>query len=386
MKILIVGAGMYVTGRDGSGTGTILSAIAQYSKTQTVHEVTVVSPSEGNAAVVEQESKRINETLGTSCNVTFKQVSNTDDLDDLRSFNEFDAAIVSVPDHLHFQYAAYTLEAGIPTLVVKPLTPTLKEALQLKSIQDKSGAYCAVEFHKRWDETNLITKKYIEEGKLGQLLYYDVGYSQRISIPLETFKSWSDQTNIFQYLGVHYVDLYYFLTGYQPLRCMALGTDGVLKKEGVNTWDSIHVMVEWQNPKDDSKSVANFNTNWIDPRKTSAMSDQRYKIIGTKGRLEIDQKHRGVEFVSEGGTEHLNPYFSEYLENVDGETDFTGYGPKSIIQFLEDVATGTSDLDMKRPSLLESLVSTAVIDAVNQSLEQNGAWVDIDPLEIIEWK
>ena len=31
-------------------------------------------------------------------------------------------------------------------------------------------------------------------------------------------------------------------------------------------------------------------TNWIDPENSSAMSDQKIKFIGTKGRFEADQK------------------------------------------------------------------------------------------------
>jgi hypothetical protein len=122
------------------------------------------------------------------------------------------------------------------------------------------------------------------------------------------------------------------------------------------------------------------------------MSDQRYKVIGTKGRLEIDQKNRGVEYVSEmDGIQQLNPYFSEYMEDANGDLQFQGYGQKSINQFLLDVADLNSgnismkSLENKRPDILSSLVSTAVVDAVNESLEQNGAWIQVQDIEEIEW-
>jgi len=394
MRILIVGAGMYVTGRNNTGTGTILSSIAQYSKTSQVDEVVIVARSSENEAVIKKETQRINQTIKSNLKTSFESISSALDLNS-NSFNlkgRFDAAIVSIPDHLHFEYTKVLLEAGIKTLIVKPLTPTLEEGLKLREIQKRNKTYSAVEFHKRWDETNLITRQYINQGKLGQVLYYEVGYSQRISIPLETFKGWSDKTNIFQYLGVHYVDLFYFLTGYKPVRCMALGTHGVLKKSGINTWDSVHVMLEWENTKTGEIVVSNLNTNWIDPNNSSAMSDQRYKVIGTKGRLEIDQKNRGVEFVSESeGIQQLNPYFSEYMEDENGNLQFQGYGQKSINQFLVDVANlnngsaSIEDLKNKRPDILHSLVSTAVVDAVNESLNQNGTWVNVTEIEEIEW-
>jgi len=48
--------------------------------------------------------------------------------------NRYDAAIVSVPDHRHFDYTGVLLRQGIHCLVVKPLTPTLAEALELERI------------------------------------------------------------------------------------------------------------------------------------------------------------------------------------------------------------------------------------------------------------
>ena len=45
-----------------------------------------------------------------------------------------------------------------------------------------------VEFHKRLDEANLTLKKFINEGKLGDLKYCVVEYSQKKVIPEKFFK------------------------------------------------------------------------------------------------------------------------------------------------------------------------------------------------------
>ena len=92
------------------------------------------------------------------------------------------------------------------------------------------------------------------------------------------------------------------------------------------------------------------------------------------------------------GIQQLNPYFSEYLADADGLIQFQGYGHKSIAQFLTDIVdlnngkTTSEKLGKTRPDLLSSLVSTAVIDAVNQSLNKNGAWVNVPEIEEIKWK
>ena len=381
MNLLIIGAGMYVTGRQNNGTGTILSSIAECSKNYNIEKITIVSKSEKSKGDVDLAIDRINGILKTKIEASFIALGDNylDSLREICSTTKFHAAIISVPDHLHFEFGKTVLEMGIHCLMVKPLTPTLKEAQELVEIQKKNNVYGAVEFHKRWDETNLYTKKGLQEGVIGDILYFTIDYSQRINIPTEVFKGWADKTNIFQYLGVHYVDLVYFLTGFLPVRLSTYGTNGILKQKGIDTYDSVHASILWQNPDDRKQEfISQYNINWIDPNITSALSDQKFKVIGTLGRIECDQKNRGVEQVTEKtGIQQINPYFCDYLPDENGELCFSGYGHKSISTFINDIAnlgsqnTTVENLELSRPTFNQSLVSTAVVDAINQNLENS---------------
>ena len=214
--------------------------------------------------------------------------------------------VVSVPDHLHFKITKDLLKRKISCLVVKPFTTKLSEALELTKIAEENFLWGSVEFHKRFDRANLLMKDALLEGKIGDPLYFVVEYSQRRIIPEQVFAEWSNKTNIFQYLGVHYVDLIYFLTNARPIRVCATHQQKLLK----NTPDSIQANIEWKlNNGETFHSI--IITNWIDPNTTSAMSDQAIKLIGTKGRIESDQKNRGMRLVSEQGIEDINPYFSK---------------------------------------------------------------------------
>jgi predicted dehydrogenase len=376
---------MYITGRDGTGMGTVLSSLAESSKSISIEEVVVVSRSDSSTKTVNEAAQRINKLLGTTLKVSFKALGGNGEevIKMLHIEKRFDACIIAVPDHLHFAFGKICLQHGIHTLMVKPLTPTVAEAKELITIAEKNNLFACVEFHKRYDETNLWIKKAITENKIGKLNYFTVDYSQRIDIPLKTFKGWSDKSNIFQYLGVHYVDLIYFLTKFKPVRIAAYGTDGILKKQGINTYDSVHALIEWQHSS--NKFISSFNTNWIDPNCSSALSDQKYKVIGTEGRIECDQKNRGVELVTPAtGIQQINPYFSDYLPDENGELRFGGYGHKSIRMFLNDVMdlkngkVSLSHLNSHRPSFSESLTSVAVVEAANISLNNNSAWTNIE--------
>lgn len=381
MKILIVGAGMYVTGREGTGTGTVLAALAEYSRRFPVESVTVAARNPENAMHVAAAAQRINGLLGTHMDIRYEQLKSEESLAQAVKAARYDCAIVSVPDHAHYEVTRTLLEADVPSLVVKPLTPTVKEGRALLKLSRERKCYGAVEFHKRFDETNLYARKVIGNKTLGQLLYINVDYSQRISIPTVVFRNWARQTNIFQYLAVHYVDLIHWLTGFLPERVSAVGTRGTLHEQGITEFDSVHATILWHSADRSQRLVSQFAANWIDPNRSSAMSDQKYKVVGTKGRLELDQKNRGVELVTEeGAVQAINPFFSEFLPDADHGMAFWGYGLRSIEKFLLDVVdlrngrTTFDALEQRRPSFLSSLPSVAVIEAVNTSLANDSAW------------
>jgi len=383
MRILILGSGMYVTGKGQSKTGTILSSIIQSSKKLAITDIVIVSYSANSEMHTLESADYTNSILGTSVPVSFQFLSDKEP-DWIQNFlvqNNFGATVVSLPDHLHFEYTKLTLEHKIPTLVVKPLTPTYDEGIELLKISKQNNTYCAVEFHKRWDESNLYLKSSVLQKKLGEVLYFDVNYSQKVIIPSVQFKDWAAKTNIFQYLGVHYVDLIYFITGKKPKSLSVYGTKKKLVSMGIDTWDSVHVSSVWGDPNStENDFYAHFNLNWIDSNNTTAMSDQRISLIGTEGRIDCNQKNRGVEEVTNsGGAQSINPYFSSWLADDEHTQQLNGYGYQSIHSFICDVdnlrngKVTIEKLNVLRPGIEQSLVSTKFIDLVTQQLHNNNS-------------
>jgi predicted dehydrogenase len=278
------------------------------------------------------------------------------------------------------------MQRGLHCMVVKPLVPTLREWAELRAVQQQHNVYGVVEFHKRFDESNIYARRAIRSGALGDLLYVSVHYSQKQSIPLETFRAWAARSNIFQYLGVHYIDQIYYCSGALPRRALATGQRRLLAARGVDTYDAIQALIEWEQPQTGHRFTASLLTNWIDPLATSAMSDQHITYVGTRGRLECEQKERGLRLISDDtGIQDINPYFSSFQYNIeDTACDFRGYGYTSLIQFLRDCAAlqqghvTPDDLRGLRATFADCRASTAVIEAVNLSLAHDGAWITID--------
>jgi predicted dehydrogenase len=383
MRILVVGAGMYVTGRGTSDAGTILPALAQLSRRLPLESVTVVATKPDNAPLVAAAARQLNARLGTSLAVEYRALRG--DLGATIADLALDAAIVSVPDDLHGACAQALLARDVHCLVVKPLTPTVAEARALLRLQRAHRLHAVVDFHKRYDASNRYAREVLARGLLGAPLYVTVEFSQRQQIPLHTFRAWVERTNVFQYLGVHYVDLVHYLTGFLPVRALAVGRRGYLRDSGVDTWDAVHAIVEWRDPaRANAPLIQQLALGWVDPAGSSAMSDQRCVLVGSQGRLLLDQKHRGLELATATGAQAVNPWFSEFVPDADGAPSFAGYGFDSIERFVLDVAdvragrVAPADLESRRPSFRQALVSTAVVEAVNASLAADSSWRPID--------
>jgi len=388
INIIIIGAGMYVCGKGTSEFGTILPALYEWKRAgKALGQIHICGTTTESACEVERRSKilskKFNEKLQIYVHPQNDKINTNSYLSVLSKVPHPVCAIIVVPDHLHHNIIAKCLKKALHTLVVKPFVTNVNDAKELISIQNQYNVYGAVEYHKRFDKSNLKLRDILRDGKIGDPLYFIVEYSQRKSIPSEIFTSWVEKTNIFQYLGIHYVDIIYFSTNATPIRAMATGQNGWLKAHGINAFDAVHGTIEWKNQSDKSFYSYIF-TNWIDPNCTSAMSDQKIKVIGTKGRYESDQKYRGIKIITEdNGIEEPNPDFcSPYFLNSEA-ISYKGYGIKSIHTFIEDVIClyqnrcTIKELENKRPTFTDAIPSTAVIEAVNKSLKKNGIWENV---------
>ncbi|RDL44037.1 gfo/Idh/MocA family oxidoreductase [Marinomonas piezotolerans] len=394
IDIIVVGTGMYTIGRNTDGFGTIVPAINEWAKTSGTNVVVHLVGSHG------KNNSEIREKITAFRKLTTSELEFVlypqDDVEDKKAYVKVmssvvnpAACVIAVPDHLHYEVTVEAIENKIPSLVVKPLTPTYKESLALSQLAKKNDTYGCVEFHKRFDLANRMFRDSYQKGEIGQPLYSIVEYSQQVSIPSQVFRGWVETTNIFQYLGVHYVDIIRFVTGATPLRVSAIGQKKCLKGMGIDTYDSIQCTVEWGLPGEKQVFAQTLLVNWIDPKSSPAMSNQRIKMIGTKGRYESDQTNRGVAVYSGDSMYNTpNPYFCVPYGTEEGSISWEGYGIESVSTFLNDcvhLANGETSLDKlngSRSTFEESLVSSVVVEACNKSLELSGEWIVID--EILE--
>ena len=383
MRILIIGSGNYVTGRGTNSYGTILPAIYEFNKEKKiVDEVVILTTSKKSAKLAEKKNKKIRYLSGHNLRVKIVVKKNNFKFSTNHAYSRdgIFCAIIAAPDHTHYKLAKDCLKNKQHCLVVKPVVTKLSELKNLIKLCKKNQVYGAVEFHKRFDRQALILKDKYDSGTIGDPLYSWSEYSQKKIVPEKFFKSWVSKNNVFQYLGIHYVDLIRYITNSEPKKVIAIGQKNYLKGKNINTPDSIQTIIEWQTPQGISFTQT-LLLNWVDPKNTTAMSDQNFKLVGTKGRIESDQKNRGVRIVEEGSyIEDINPDFCRVYGTTPGKIRWEGYGIESVKTFLKDIIlikknkSLLTSLDKVRPTFKEALYSTAVLEAANYSLLNNSVW------------
>ena len=113
------------------------------------------------------------------------------------------------------------------------------------------------------------------------------------------------------------------------------------------------------------------------------MSKQDFHIVGTKGRLDCEQKERGLKTLTDDEfTEEVNPDFTKIYSHK-GAFIFEGYGIDSISNYLANVINKFScKNDTRICDAKEAIYSTAVIEAAFKSLKNKSSWTNIEPLVI----
>lgn len=127
-----------------------------------------------------------------------------------------DAVDICTPNYLHSIIAIDALNAGINVFCEKPDAKSVEEAEKMKAAAEKSGKLLMVMRNNRYWLTSKFLKKYIEDGKMGEIYAAKCGWQRRRGIPGKggwfTTKEQSGGGPLID-LGVHMIDLAIWLMG-----------------------------------------------------------------------------------------------------------------------------------------------------------------------------
>lgn len=388
LQALIVGGGMITE-------EVILPTLFQQQRCGLIGDITLVS--RRPTTVRHLQSVFSHRFIGVPDPASSDPESSHPDLfrEAIRKLPKPGVVIVATPDHLHTPVILAAIEVGHHVIVEKPLCLKVKEVHQIQKAARSQGIYVLTDYHKRHDPAIRGAKYKLGQGDLGQMLHGHAWIEERREIPLKHFARWCDQSSPFEYIGVHYVDAYYFITGLKPRRLVAFGQKKLLPRHGKDAFDAVQATIEWEDG-----SVFWVQTAWVCSEHNSALTNQGLQLLGTEGEYWADHKARNCHFVTQkNGYEDYNPNFFKTFDSWDTEAEFdvAGYGYESIVQGLRDVArlyeeTGHLEepealherarliqtLEPKRALPSQALIGTAVNEAVRLSIDRGSCYVSFD--------
>ena len=138
------------------------------------------------------------------------------DYKELLCVEDLDYVDICTPNYLHSVIAVDALNRGLHVFCEKPDAVSVQEALKMKAAAEKNDRHLMVMRNNRYRHTAQYLKKYIEEGKMGDIYCGRCGWQRRRGIPGKggwfTTKEQSGGGPLID-LGVHMIDLSIWLMG-----------------------------------------------------------------------------------------------------------------------------------------------------------------------------
>jgi predicted dehydrogenase len=271
--------------------------------------------------------------------------------------SDVDAVSVATPDHLHHDVVATLLRAGKHVLCEKPLTTSTEEAADLVRLAEGAGLRLAVNFAQRFNPRWTAAKEAILRGDVGTPVTGRARIVNTISVPGGMLR-WSGASGPEWFILPHIADVTCWLLDREPVEVFAYGSKEVLASRGIDAYDAIQALVRFGDP---SPYVA-FETAWILPATGPAVTEGSVSLVGTGGRIEVDNTDRSVEL---HGRERASYLGTIPLARRNYHGKVAGFYFDAIRAFADDLLGGETTVASGRAGLRV----TALVEAIRRSIE-----------------
>lgn len=254
------------------------------------------------------------------------------------------AVIVAIPEQDHYRVVMDTLAADQHVLCVKPLVLKYTQAREIRDLALEKGLFVGVEYHKRFDRRALIARQQYREGCFGEFVIGESKLIEPYYYRSSNFQNWftADRTDPFVYIGCHYVDQVYFITGLRPVGVSVSG----LRRPFSNGNEAFlwsHGRVEFENG-----SILSAVNGLGYPDDGAGSNDQGIVMFcegeGMSGLISHNDQNRGVHHSysrgeGPGGSayNYVNPDYYKYVPWGGQGLLPVGYGHDSVVGLLDAI-------------------------------------------------
>ncbi len=307
--------------------------------------------------------------------------------------------IVAVPDQVHYSIMQFAMKHNHHVICVKPLVQQHRQAVEIEKEAYQKGLVIGVEYHKRLDDRALMARQLYNNGKFGEFKVGHAEMNEPYYYRYSNFQNWftCENSDMFTYVGCHYVDQVHFITGLMPTAVSVYGIkdkfpngkEGYLFTDGRVFWENgacLHLTDVMGYPDDAPGG------NYQGLRMYCSGADKC-------GMLFHDDQYRGVEhsYISKGNdpgdTYYAEPspdYFKYVYLGGEGLTP-VGYGYRSIKLIFDNIQKVLGKQLKQRQQLIEqfdregvmatpknSSYNELVVEAARLSINNGGKTVNIN--------
>ena len=252
--------------------------------------------------------------------------------------------VVAMPDHLHNEVARHALHCNQNVLCVKPLVLKHEQAVEIEKLAAEKGRLVGIEYHKRFDRRSLVARRAYGLGQFGAFVMGEAKLIEPYYYRHSNFQNWftCNNTDPFTYIGCHYVDLVYFITGLKPVEVSVQGVKGRFPN-GNEAYLWSHGRVTWENG-----ALLSVVNGLGYPDAAAGSNDQGLIMYcegqGQTGLIFHDDHNRGVAYsylegIGPGGSQYnyVSPDFFRLVPWEGPGYKPIGYGYESVAGITETV-------------------------------------------------
>ena len=281
---------------------------------------------------------------------------------------ELDGVVITTPNDTHRDVATQALEAGKGVYVDKPIAHTLEDAMAIEEAVRSTGRVFAVGHSARRLAGHRTIKKWLDDGKLGQISLVETNFSNERGLELteDTWRYYASKSpggTLIQ-LGVHHADNMQFLLG--PVVSVNANVKKLYTKSEVP--DAVMVICEFANG-----ILGYLGCGWASPGVYSM------NVLGTKANLFYD-----LDF-THWDESHLADKYSTLRSQFYGQSErqTVELPPSDMFrEQLDEFALAIRGEAVVEVGVDEAVRALAVVRAALESSERKGGAVLID--EVIE--
>jgi predicted dehydrogenase len=250
----------------------------------------------------------------------------------------YQAVIAALPDQLHYPVLMDVLDFDQHVLSVKPLVLKYKQGVEIARKAKERGLFVGIEYHKRFDRRALMARKNYLSGDLGEFIIGEAKLIEPYYYRNSNFQNWftTEFTDPFVYVGCHYVDQVYFITGLKPIEVSVCGVKGKFPN-GKEAYMWANGRVRFENG-----ALLSVTSGLGYPDDGAGPNEQGLSMFfegNDKGAIfKHNDQFRGVEYSFINGRgpanklfHYINPDFFQFVPWEGEGYEPIGYGPDSVM-------------------------------------------------------